>query len=180
MDYIELSVKYAYSQSLKLITGGDLLIAVVMFLIVFGCGLCYSRYKRNNEEKEKRLIWFSLLIPYIYLVLAFTVINRPELSARMMEFIPFWTIQEVLKSGKKVLLLECFLNILMLIPFGFILKKLNLRFFYTLILGAFFSYTIEFSQLLTQRGLFELFDDPFHNILGVVIGYLICRKMTAR
>ncbi|RHT19472.1 VanZ family protein [Clostridium sp. AM34-9AC] len=42
------------------------------------------------------------------------------------------------------------------------------------------SYSIEFSQLLTKRGLFELFDDPFHNVLGAIIGFTLWRMIMKR
>ena len=40
--------------------------------------------------------------------------------------------------------------------------------------------SIEFSQLLTKRGLFELFDDPFHNVPGAIIGFTLWRMIMKR
>ena len=49
-----------------------------------------------------------------------------------------------------------------------------------ILIAAIISYSIEFSQLLTKRGLFELFDDPFHNVLGAIIGFTLWRMIMKR
>lgn len=49
-----------------------------------------------------------------------------------------------------------------------------------ILIAAIISYSIEFSQLLTKRGLFELFDDPFHNVLGAIIGFRLWRMIMKR
>ena len=46
-----------------------------------------------------------------------------------------------------------------------------------ILIAVIISYSIEFSQLLTKRGLFELFDDPFHNVLGAIIGFRLWRMI---
>lgn len=51
---------------------------------------------------------------------------------------------------------------------------------WVILIAAIISYSIEFSQLLTKRGLFELFDDPFHNILGAIIGFTLWRMIMKR
>lgn len=51
---------------------------------------------------------------------------------------------------------------------------------WVILIAAIISYGIEFSQLLTKRGLFELFDDPFHNVLGAIIGFTLWRMIMKR
>lgn len=51
---------------------------------------------------------------------------------------------------------------------------------WVILIAAIISYSIEFSQLLTKRGLFELFDDPFHNVLGAIIGFTLWRMIMKR
>ena len=46
-----------------------------------------------------------------------------------------------------------------------------------ILIAVIISYSIEFSQLLTKRGLFELFDDPFHNAPGAIIGFTLWRMI---
>ena len=47
-------------------------------------------------------------------------------------------------------------------------------------LGILISYSLVLSQLLSKRGLFELFDDPFHNVLGAIIGFTLWRMIMKR
>jgi glycopeptide antibiotics resistance protein len=51
---------------------------------------------------------------------------------------------------------------------------------WVILIATIISYSIEFSQLLTKRGLFELFDDPFHNVLGAIIGFTLWRMIMKR
>lgn len=51
---------------------------------------------------------------------------------------------------------------------------------WVILIATIISYSIEFSQLLTKRGLFELFDDPFHNVLGATIGFTLWRMIMKR
>ena len=50
---------------------------------------------------------------------------------------------------------------------------------WVILIAVIISYSIEFSQLLTKRGLFELFDDPFHNAPGA-IGFTLWRMIMKR
>ena len=59
---------------------------------------------------------------------------------------------------------------------GLSVRKLR----WVILIAAIISYSIEFSQLLTKRGLFELFDDPFHNVLGAIIGFTLWRMIMKR
>lgn len=51
---------------------------------------------------------------------------------------------------------------------------------WVILIATIISYSIEFSQLLTKRGLFELFDDPFHNAPGAIIGFTLWRMIMKR
>lgn len=72
-----------------------------------------------------------------------------------------------------------FLNILLLVPFGFGLPFLtNFRMKMVVMIGAFFSVIIEFLQLITgliAGSTFRIVDinDLLFNTLGVVIGYIL-------
>lgn len=51
---------------------------------------------------------------------------------------------------------------------------------WVILIAVIISYSIEFSQLLTKRGLFELFDDLFHNVPGAIIGFTLWRMIMKR
>lgn len=79
------------------------------------------------------------------------------------------------------MLWECALNVLMFVPLGIGLQGLGIKKIqWVALIAAVMSYSIEFSQLITKRGLFELFDDPFHNILGAIIGFVAWRMVRKR
>ena len=65
------------------------------------------------------------------------------------------------------------LNIFMFVPLGFMLPLVfqSFRTFWkTYLAGFLFTLLIEVSQILFQRGVFEL-DDILNNLLGAIIGY---------
>ena len=73
------------------------------------------------------------------------------------------------------------MNVFMFVPLGIGLQGLGVRKLrWVILIAAIISYSIEFSQLLTKRGLFELFDDPFHNVLGAIIGFTLWRMIMKR
>lgn len=72
------------------------------------------------------------------------------------------------------------LNILLLIPFGYLLPTLfpRLRWWQVILLGLAFSLTIELLQLITKLGYADV-DDLINNTLGAAIGWL-CYKLTLK
>ena len=65
-------------------------------------------------------------------------------------------------------------NVLLFIPYGFVLAWADVRqrnFFCNLLTGALTSFAIEYMQLVTQRGYFQI-DDILTNILGTILGFL--------
>ena len=69
------------------------------------------------------------------------------------------------------------LNILLFIPFGYLLPSLfpRLRWWQVVLLGLAFSLCIELLQLITKLGYADV-DDLINNTLGAVIGFL-CFKL---
>ena len=129
---------------------------------------------KTGKLELKQVIAYSILIPYLFLVLASTVLNRPEQSRMTYELQLFWSYQAAF-HGRKNLLKENFLNILMLMPVGILYPIAGKHGFRKVVITGFLcSALIECSQLIWKRGLFEL-DDIFHNTLGVVVGYGIIR-----
>lgn len=170
-DVFEFMAKYAYRQSLKNLTERDFLIAMVIFAatLIIGTGISAKTHGWNRSKT----IFLSVLLPYLYLVLMFAVFGRDERRYPFYELQPFWSYYEAFANGKHILLLACFLNVLMFMPLGICLAGLGVKFRYALLAGACISYFIEVSQFLFRKGLFELFDDPFHNVLGTMLGYLL-------
>lgn len=145
--------------------------------------LIYFFLYRNWSRKPKKLLIINTLM-YIYIVSVLFVTLMPftfpfggsnNLFIRTANFIPF----KDLRLNRVGAVREIFLNVVMLMPFGFlspIIKKKGLL--GTVIMTFLFSLTIEFFQLLSSwRGGISsrTFDatDLITNTLGGVIGYFI-------
>lgn len=129
------------------------------------------RYERGHISK-KQAFAALLLIEYVFLVFASTVFSRIPRSYYDYKLMPFWSYKWIL-AGSKNLFWECVFNVIMLLPMGILLPmawKWANSAKRVVAVGFLTSATIEVSQLIFKRGLFE-FDDMFHNSLGVLIGY---------
>lgn len=143
------------------------LIAFIMMLIT-GV-VCFYR----KRDISVSIVW-GLLVGYVFLIFASTVISRTMGADFKVEWRLFWSYVAI-KKGKEYLLYLNIANVLMLIPVGFLVSCIGFMNYKKAILtGIMVSGVIEVFQLISKRGLFE-FDDIFHNTLGCVIGYLVYR-----
>lgn len=119
-------------------------------------------------EISVKLITF----PYIFAVLWVTLIDRVTTHNRSI-MLPFWEIWKII-HGDKVMVHYIVGNIIMLMPLGFLLPVWsgNINWKKVVVIGLAASMTIEVTQLITSRGLFE-FDDIMHNTLEALAGYYI-------
>ena len=120
---------------------------------------------------------FCFLVPYLMIVLFSTVFSRIGVFKREVELSLFWSYREFF-LGDNSLGIEIIANIICMMPVGYALsfvfrKKKTLKVIAT---GFLFSLIIEVLQLILKCGMFEI-DDLFNNVLGVGLGYLICRKI---
>ncbi len=169
MGYVEFSTNYA-KKSILLLKPIDWVIAAVLAVIV----ACFAVYlKKRNSMNTCQAIASVLFVTYTFLFFCSTVFSRPYKGVHSYRLFPFWSYREILHYGRMDLLVENLLNIVLLMPVGFLLPVLNRKFKlkHIILAASVMSYTIELSQLIFCKGLFELFDDPVHNILGAVIGY---------
>ncbi len=113
----------------------------------------------------------GLLTFYCLLVLSYTVLARPGTGEYCYEPEPFWTYRMIME-GQTGFIMEALLNVLMLVPVGFLIGMLKRSFWTAAGAGFLFSAFIEIMQLVTTRGLCET-DDVLHNTLGAIVGYVI-------
>ena len=78
----------------------------------------------------------------------------------------------MIMEGQTGFIMEALLNVLMLVPVGFLIGMLKRGFCTAAGAGFLFSAFIEIMQLVTTRGLCET-DDVLHNTLGAIVGYVI-------
>ena len=84
----------------------------------------------------------------------------------------FWSWREVICNHDREMLKENLLNFILLLPAGILLPLIanhKIKWYQALLIGILLSATIELSQLIFMRGLFE-WDDMIHNGLGYMAG----------
>lgn len=156
-----------------------LLVSISFFILLFIYKVIYKKFL--NGKKEVSMYQFVLsviLLGYLFLVFALTGLSRADNFSNKIINLNFLSAYlDVWYSWSLTPLLLLILNILMLAPLGFLLPLISKRFdsVKNILLVAFtFTIFIEFFQLITHRGIFEL-DDLFHNTLGSMIGYFIVK-----
>ena len=126
--------------------------------------LIERKYLQKHNCKWLRII---LLVAYSLGILYLTLIDR-NVSERSANLVPFWTYKH---WGNVEYRWIIFMNVLVFVPFGFMLPwALKQKFWVTALAGFVFSVSIEALQYYLRLGLCE-FDDVFHNTLGTILGY---------
>ncbi|WP_173005767.1 VanZ family protein [Faecalicatena contorta] len=108
------------------------------------------------------------LITYIVAVLFIALLSREPGSRDMISLIPFSTVGSTAQSHAYVVE-----NIIMFIPFGFLLPQLwaHMRNLGLGLLSAFItSMVIEVTQVVTKMGYGQI-DDVITNVIGAAIGF---------
>ena len=164
-----------------------LYILIVLLFGLIGVGIV-AVLRLKKRKGYVFLIFFTIFYVYIFMVLDHTLfqfqsllllkyfmpnlILKGQMAGEAINLIPLVTLSpEDLKTS--------FLNILLMVPFGFGLPFItDFRLKKIVITGALFSVMIEFLQLVTgllAKITFRIADinDVIFNTLGVAIGYLI-------
>lgn len=129
------------------------------------------------------LIWqtkkwsVSLLISYIFLVLAVTIMNRHSTIMWRYDIVPFKVV--LMANSRRItdLLQQAIANILLFFPIGFLTPALTKK--NPIFLGFLFSLFLEVIQLVTRKGVFEI-DDIIFNTIGAAAGLLMYKKVIWR
>ena len=140
---------------------------------------------------------YSIFVLYTGSVLWLTLGNRVGREITKIRFQPFYVFRQMLNCWfgfKKISVSTCravfgnsthlfdswhaspvedlLLNIILFVPFGFLLPYLwpRFNFYRTLLIGFVVSCSIELTQYLAQWGCVDI-DDVFNDTLGVCLGY---------
>lgn len=145
---------------------GLIFIGIIYFIF-------FRRFLKNHMQTNiKKVIVFCILFCYIVIVIGATIFTRSGVYEHA-NFNLFSSYIEAWNNYSKSYWRNIILNILMFVPFGFLLPLFSYRFkklYWTLSLGFLFTFGIEVTQYITKRGIFEV-DDIMNNWIGALIGY---------
>ena len=153
----------------------DYLVLGIIGLIFIGIiyFIFFRRFLKNHMQTNiKKVIIFCILFCYIVIVIGATIFTRSGVYEHA-NFNLFSSYIEAWNNYSKSYWRNIILNILMFVPFGFLLPLFSDRFkkfYWTLSLGFLFTFGIEVTQYITKRGIFEV-DDIMNNWIGALIGY---------
>ena len=141
--------------------------------------ICNNNMVCKEMRINRRCVYSLLLYVYLFLILGSTVIFRTYNNEVGHNFTLFWSYAAI-NEGRGDLIVENVLNLLMLLPVGFLLglSLKHVRWWVVLLVGLASSTLIEALQLIFRRGYSE-FDDIIHNTLGCIIGYGLYRLLLA-
>lgn len=148
---------------------GHWAVGLVLTVVCIGMAVCVYRKKLRIIQA----LAVVALVVFLGIVFGSTVFTRIG-TVRQYELLPFWSWREVICNHDRELLKENLLNFILLLPAGILLPLIanhKIKWYQALLIGILMSATIELSQLIFMRGLFE-WDDMIHNGLGCMAGCL--------
>lgn len=157
----------------------DTFILILIYFLFF-----FRRWKgkENFSLKTLRYLYFCGVLAVTLMPFALPVFKGNSLYLQTVNLIPFVDVI----ANRQGAVREVFLNVLMLMPYGFLTPLMKDMTWKKITLQSFlFSFAIEFVQLLYCRaGILSsrTFDvtDLITNTAGGLIGYLICQSIKKR
>ncbi len=157
-----------------------LLGVLLIGLFLIGYLVIYKKIMKGTKVIDKRkMLLYGISIGYLVIVFGATFLTRQnaykEINLHLFSsYREAWNNMSDLLS-KNIILRNIILNILLFVPFGFLLPMYSekLKKIYKVVpIGIGTTLIIEIVQYVTNMGIFEI-DDVFNNTLGVLIGYCI-------
>ena len=141
-------------------------------------GILYWRKK----IKTKQFIVLLILSLYVVLLYYYTVVGRYSSELHRDQVYLFYSYRLLFENFDVESVRQIVINILMLIPVGFlcpiVFERTGRKYIWTLITAGIITLSIEFLQIVMVCGSFEV-DDIINNLLGALLGmalyYLVLR-----
>jgi glycopeptide antibiotics resistance protein len=146
----------------------------------------FKNHKLNEIKNSTtvRKLTCNVFISYVCVILYCTLIYKGYAHYDLkINFLPFYTYRQAWNSFSAWSWQLILFNILLFIPYGFILpsvfnnKWMN-RWWAVLLSGIMFSTIIELAQRRFNVGYFDI-DDIINNTFGILIGYSVYKTVTA-
>ena len=155
---------------------GLLVVALIGVLLLIYNLIAKLRKRKKVTIPIGRLLLYAVFIVYIVVVVGATMLRYSGLSISWenREIYPlFYSYKEAWNHFSAREWRNIILNIMMFVPFGFLLPLVSKKFqifWKTYLTGFLFTFLIEMTQLLFNLGICEL-DDFMNNTVGAMIGY---------
>ena len=158
------------------ITLGIIVVALIGVIL-----LVYNLIRKFKKQKKVTFPIGSLLLCAVFIIYLVVVVGATMLRYRMHSFAGgigeiyplFYSYKEAWNHFSAREWRNIILNIMMFVPFGFLLPLVSKKFqafWKTYLAGFLFTFLIEMTQLLLHLGICEL-DDFMNNTVGAMIGY---------
>lgn len=130
----------------------------------------------NFLRKHQKALYSALLTVYAIAVFCGAVVFRAPLDRREVKTEWFWGYK---MSDPAILYGDNLYNILLFLPVGCLVGLIapKHKVLWAMFVGLFVSETIECSQLIWQRGVFDV-DDILNNVAGALLGGLLVALAT--
>jgi glycopeptide antibiotics resistance protein len=154
----------------------DHVIVIAILLLIFLLAFVTASVLLEGRFGRVRLIIrVIILLLCLFVILYETILFRSRQDLMRFEVIPFWSYGKAF-AGKTFYLKEILLNILLYIPFGFMMPAVfrKMKVWQMILVFLFFSCGIELIQLFGRIGVFET-DDILDNTLGGILGLTVYR-----
>ena len=145
--------------------------AVLLFTLV-SLGLVLYKHSIINKIQRNSII---LLSSYTVALLYFTVFGRYSQSYYRYEINVFASYRKLFENFDTYVFQQIILNLLMLIPIGFLLCviiKSKFKYLWAMVMSLLLTTVVEVLQFVSRCGTFEV-DDLINNMIGAVIGIAI-------
>ena len=158
------------------ITLGIIVVALIGVIL-----LVYNLIRKFRKQKKVMIPTGRLLVCAVFIIYLVVVVGATMLRYRMHSFAGgigeiyplFYSYKEAWNHFSAREWRNIILNIMMFVPFGFLLPLVSKKFqvfWKTYLAGFLFTFLIEMIQLLFNLGICEL-DDFMNNTVGAMIGY---------
>lgn len=158
------------------ITLGIIVVALIGVIL-----LVYNLIRKFKKQKKVTFPIGSLLLCAVFIIYLVVVVGATMLRYRMHSFAGgigeiyplFYSYKEAWNHFSAREWRNIILNIMMFVPFGFLLPLVSKKFqvfWKTYLAGFLFTFLIEMTQLLFNLGICEM-DDFMNNTVGAMIGY---------
>lgn len=123
-----------------------------------------------NVKRNREIVYVAILIVYVVATLCITLLKREPLDYSSIRTEWFWGYKT---DNPQIFYGDNIYNILLFLPIGCLVGLIapKHKLLAAVLVGLFLSETIECSQLIWHRGMFDV-DDLFNNTLGAFIGGL--------